>query len=120
MVTGMMFSRKATTSLVFGGSDVAGDAGSVDGARIDVEPDAGRYQIGRDQAEQQRHRGDHVEVHHRFDADCGRPGGRSPLPEIPDTMMQNTSGAITIPISLMKPSPQRLSFSPQPLATPLP
>jgi len=33
------------------------------------------------------------------------------MPEIPDTMMQNTSGAITIPISLMKPSPSGFIFS---------
>ena len=34
-----------------------------------------------------------------------------PMPEIPDTMMQNTIGAIIIPISLIKPSPNGFIFT---------
>jgi len=34
-----------------------------------------------------------------------------PMPEIPDTMMQNTIGAIIMPIKLMKPSPGGFIFT---------
>ena len=33
------------------------------------------------------------------------------MPEIPDTMIQNTIGAIIMPINLMKPSPSGFIFT---------